>query len=524
MTLLVPISAAAEPVCSGASLLQASSHRIAGSSPTVHKFTEVATFFASWHAPVAILILVASIVCLVVCALHRDQPSHRDPTQSRLLAKQDTELYDDVEEYETDAGDWQIDDIVGETIGAAFGGKEERHHEESEEYDPDGVTLHIKETYGSWRLLRQIVGALMQFWAAIAFMYWSLLYREEELMNCTAYPRDRPNSFFVRHACYYTFACLRGFPILSANVVLVLMIRILVQTRFYYSMLKTKYVLDFANSPVMRTIWPWSCGISMFQGGLHFVLKAVYAPDQPLSVEGLTLLRKFVLPGTIFFSFLLRYADIENTLVPLNRIAEQDYTKTQRNCPWLSQLTVLNERVLAFDTRHRDVVGATASSIGKSPTIDDIIANIIANYDDAHKIWLRRHHHNWGLFKSMWPASVLLDSRLDRKDPETNSWFTVFEICGSSCLMASALSLYILFACTSDQAWHGFFTLIKFALAGNFGSIESEMVLANMMLMWHAVMIVLFVYRSVFNMFYFSVFKPWQQHGGLIHHMSSGHL
>merc|ERR1719440_715569 len=98
-------------------------------------------------------------------------------------------------------------------------------------------------------------------------------------MDCPDFSRKTPQSVFVGHACFYTVACLRGFPILAANMVLVLMIRILVQTRLYYSMLKMGYVLDFANSPVMRTIWPWACGISMFQGFLHFVLKAIYTPE-----------------------------------------------------------------------------------------------------------------------------------------------------------------------------------------------------------------------------------------------------
>merc|ERR1740117_1660604 len=167
-------------------------------------------------------------------------------------------------------------------------------------------------------------------------------------------------------------------------------------------MLELKVAIDFANMPVMRTMWPWLCMLSMFQGGCHFLLKAIFDPDLVATEMYLRLVRKFVLPGTIFFSFLLRYADIENTLVPLNRIVEQDYHKHNRQCPWLSQLQGMNERVFSFDARHRDVVGLVQEKLGKPPTVRDIVQNMVDNYDHAYRFWEQRDHRSWGLFRSMW--------------------------------------------------------------------------------------------------------------------------
>ena len=126
----------------------------------------------------------------------------------------------------------------------------------------------------------------------------------------------------------------------------------------------------------------------------------------------------------------------------LNRICEHDLTKDKRDCPWLSNIHVLNERLLAFDARHRDVVGATEHAIGKAPTINDIVQNMLDKYDNAYKYWSNRKHRNWGLFRSMWPASVFLDRRLDRRDRETRAWLTVFAILVAGCSLVSVGSMW----------------------------------------------------------------------------------
>merc|ERR1719498_204951 len=156
----------------------------------------------------------------------------------------------------------------------------------------------------------------------------------------------------------------------------------------------------------------------MLMGAMHFVLKAFYGPATGGGeYTSIFVTRKFLLPGSLFISFLCRYGNIENTLVPLNRISENDNAKGYNCHSWLAQLSILNERVIAFDVRHRDVVGSSQRQVGKAPTPQDVLTNILDNYSKAEVVWARRTHREWGLFRSMWPAAVLLSYRLDRNDP-----------------------------------------------------------------------------------------------------------
>jgi len=247
----------------------------------------------------------------------------------------------------------------------------------------------------------------------------------------------------------------------------------------------------------------------MIQGGLHFALKAHFEPDNITAEFYYRLVRKFVLPGTIFFSFFFRYASIENTLVPLNRIVEKDYCRNDRNCPWLSKVQGMNERVFAFDARNRDVVGLTMEKLGRAPTINDIVKSMVGNYEVAYEIWEKRQHRSWGLFRSMWPGSVLVDRRLDRQDPETFAWLVVFLIMLAGCALVSCFSLYFLFQ-TADHGWLTFVDHLQHItdfVTGKIKSIDTESSLANTVLLFHAVVIVLFLYRTVRSMFHFAIEK-----------------
>jgi hypothetical protein len=503
---------AIDQACTGTSLLQASASSNASGWRVWQDSNLSVASAADWHIYVGAGVFVlfcGFVVAAWVFPIFRKSDESSEPPSpfhtlhlSHSIPRSETDDcdYDSVEEEESDAGDWQLDALVGSTIASQFGSRQ--NTADRSDYDPSGVAKLIEKRYSSRNLLLQILGVLMEFWVALAFMYWSLLYREEEMMDCEAYPKTQPHSVFVRHACYYTLACLRGFPILAANMVLVLMIRILIQTRLYYSMLRMSYVLDFANLPVMRTIWPWACGISMLQGGLHFALKAYFMPEKVVWDMYLRLVRKFVLPGTIFLSFLVRYVDIENTLMPLNRICEQDYSQNQKNCPWLEQIQVLSERILAFDARHRDIVGVAAAKLKRPPTLNDVIVNLVEHYDKSHNFWKKRKHRGWGLFRSMWPACVLVDHRLDWHDPETRGWLTVFAALSSGCLVVSALCLYLLFACTSDHAMMGAFEFLQKLFTGQFNALRSEAVVANVVMVLHGVLILVFINNTCREMFH----------------------
>jgi hypothetical protein len=360
----------------------------------------------------------------------------------------------------------------------------------------EDIREYIEKQNSSWQLFFRAMGAIAQVWGVLAFMYWSLLTNQGELMDCLAHPHGR----FVGHLCTYTHACLRGFPILAVNVTLVSMIRMLIQTRMYYSLLQRGYVLDFADTGIMYTQWPVVFGLSMLQGGVHLLLKMYYEPNPDTTF--IELARKFVVPGTIFLSFFLRYAEIENTLLPLNRIAERDYNKDDRTLKFTSKLQAMNERVIAFDARKRDVIGDVGEDLGRAPKLDDIFASLIETYDEAaERFYSAKRHYRWGLFRSLWPASLLVDRRLDFQDPKTRSWMlaimTYFSICsvvavGSTCFFVASIYRNFHMGWLHQNTSPEDYTV-------------TETLLANAVLMIHAFLLIFFFHRAIRGMFYFEI-------------------
>jgi hypothetical protein len=175
---------------------------------------------------------------------------------------------------------------------------------------------------------------------------------------------------------------------------------------------------------------------------------------------------------------------------------EQDFS------PWLANMKILNERVLAFDVRHRDVYEDTLADIGRSPTLKDIILNVIKNYGNAQGVWHTRMHRSWGLFRSLWPASLLLDRRLDTSDPDTHTWLLVCFILLSGCVITSLLSVYIFLSATSPDTWHLFARNIKSTFTHEAYE-ASPTTLGNLVTIIHAVAVVLLLVSTIHNMFYF---------------------
>lgn len=199
---------------------------------------------------------------------------------------------------------------------------------------------------------------------------------------------------------------------------------------------------------------------------------------------------------------LMKYADVENTLVPLNHIAELEVNENQHHSPWLMRLRIMNERVLAFDVRHRDVFADVQSQLGKVPNLHEILQNIIDNYEVSRCQWHARVHRQWGLFRSMWPAALLVDRRLDRKDKPTQQWLLTISILLSGCIFTSCLSVYLLIWHTKHFAWSAFFSAFKSLLETGHMT-DSGHVLVNVVILGHAALLIMLVHHTIHNMFYF---------------------
>jgi hypothetical protein len=378
-------------------------------------------------------------------------------------------------------------------------------------YDDQAVVQFIEDNFGPWSLMFKIISLLVRFWGVLAIMYWSLMHGSNgALMDCN----DPGHTQFVRHACKYTVGCLYAYPILCANMTLVLMVRVLVQMQFYYSMLKQGCVVNFVTIHIMWTPWPWICVLSMLQGGLHFVLKTYH---EHLNLFDLNTLQtcahassKFVIPGLLFMSFFPAYADIDRLLVTLNCIAEQDYTRNNRKCPWLADVEILNERVLCRDVRNNDVHRRTRRKAGKeSATIGEVVRNLKENYEVMHETWVKtwrlksqsREQKEW-VFRAMWPAAVLTNKRMDVQDPETWQWVCVIALMLTCSSLVSLMSLVVLLLCCESSGSLLSEVLWRTLRTGGLKAIPTDAILGNAVLISHCLIVCFFLYRSIWGMFY----------------------
>jgi len=374
----------------------------------------------------------------------------------------------------------------------------------------NSVWDYLEESNSSWTLFFRAMGHLGQVWGMLALLYWSLETRDDDLMECLAHPYSK----LVSHVCMYTHGCLRGFPILAASASLVLMLRILVQNRIYYSLLHLGYVVDFADCQVMRSTLPWMFSFSMLQGGVHLVLKMVVDPN-PIALEAyVRLVRKFVVPGAIFVHFFVRLTEIENTLIPLNKLVERDYRKglddehhvRSGSLPSLSKLQALDERVLCFDARHRDIVGDVMEQFGRAPKLEDILQNILDTYEQASENFFdNRRHKKWGFFRSLWPAAVLVDKRLDRNDPRTRSWLIIFGIISVGIMVVFLFSMCFFISSIYRNILLGRKYQAKWSISTPYGNVVTETVLGNIVLSVHALQLLYFVHKTIRGLFYYSI-------------------
>lgn len=187
----------------------------------------------------------------------------------------------------------------------------------------------------------------------------------------------------------------------------------------------------------------------------------------------------------------------------MNRIIERDYSKDDRNFRTLGDMKAIYERVACWDARHRDVVGEVTDQLGRPPPLSAVMENLITNYDSAAEdFYGAKTHFEWGFFRSLWPAALLVDHRrLDWNDRDTRHWLIVvtmilvgslFTSFVSLCFFVSATyrNISIAFLADKDIKHHGF---------------VSETMLANAVLLAHALIVLYFLHCAYHGMFHFEI-------------------
>lgn len=390
----------------------------------------------------------------------------------------------------------------GEGESEDTGGMSDSTDEAMEENDEERADLweYLEESNSSFKLLARILGALAQIWGMLGLLYWSLLAHGDELMECYG----SAHGPVVTHLCTFTGACLRGFPVLACNVCLVLMIRILIQNRIYYSMLSLGHVLHFAEIRILRGPVPWLLLLSMLLGGSHPLLTLVFS-TQPVDWQNYaSLLRRFVIPGGVFISLAWKFTDIEGTLVPLNRLVDRDCSKFGRFFPRIAKLQALDELILADWSRRRDIIGDTWDAVGHRPTLGDVFQHVLDTYEKAVKRYHKRGkevHYNWTFFKALWPSALLIDARLDWHEKKTRDWLIVLASIFLLCILMLFLSLCFFVAAVRRNLEIRDHVRSSSPSRGP----VTEIWLAISVLVVHFAAVLFFLDRTLRGMFYFAI-------------------
>mmetsp|Transcript_114954 Transcript_114954/g.371641 ORF Transcript_114954/g.371641 Transcript_114954/m.371641 type:complete len:319 (-) Transcript_114954:20-976(-) len=228
--------------------------------------------------------------------------------------------------------------------------------------------------------------------------------------------------------------------LLAGCVTLGIAMRVMVQQRVYYGLLKAGGLLDFQNVEGWRDPLLLVLVFSMVHAIGHFTLKlhalvlsgvAVHEELQQVAIN-------FIAPYVVFMAFLYGSNDIEKMLVLLNKFVEEDPEHARKA---LASMVHLDEDVVRTDVLSRDVVG---DALEDAPSIEAVYREVIRGYPEA-KAGMPPQEDGFIQFhlqESLWPARMLLDARLS--DEKTSSFRLMFHIFLTFCLLVQ-VTVFCLF-------------------------------------------------------------------------------
>eukprot|EP00421_Protoceratium_reticulatum_P049223 CAMPEP_0168431960 /NCGR_PEP_ID=MMETSP0228-20121227/38650_1 /TAXON_ID=133427 /ORGANISM="Protoceratium reticulatum, Strain CCCM 535 (=CCMP 1889)" /LENGTH=408 /DNA_ID=CAMNT_0008446083 /DNA_START=31 /DNA_END=1254 /DNA_ORIENTATION=+ len=288
-----------------------------------------------------------------------------------------------------------------------------------------------------WMLFALALGRVGRSVAGLVLLYWSIGIKRESLMECDA----RVLPFASLFACEYTKAFVRAFTMFALNIALAVAMRMILQERIYYGLLRAGGLLDFANAAPLQDPLLWLLATSLLHGVLHFGLKYwhsdafVSATLQDDMEEASTVARVFLAPALIFMMLFYSSSDIESSLIPLNKYFEEDWQYAKRT---LGSIEPMDERAVRRELEGRDVVGEA-----REPTIGAVYGKIIQEYPGFAGQPETRHK----FYAEMWPAQVLLDPRL--QDASSRSFRFMFMVFLAICVPVHLVSIVVM----AGQAW-----------------------------------------------------------------------
>lgn len=279
----------------------------------------------------------------------------------------------------------------------------------------------------------------------LVLLFWQLFNERAYLMSC-----DGRSVGDWKYPCEYTKAFIRGFPLLAASVVLLLGCRAILQQRFYYGVLKRGALLHFRQTKAWHDPLFFILIVSFIHGILHFVMDMLTSDNwegklslKEEELEDLkTMIKKYMLPCLIFFAFLVHAYDTEANLLPLSKFFQDSRERSADRIVGLRMPYIVESEV------QRVIPQLCLKTLPCETTLEHVYTEIIKKTsdlpiekeDDAAGI-------NWHLFKTLWPASVLLDQRVN--DAEAKEFKRLF----GSVHAVSVILLFMIFASFVSQAY-----------------------------------------------------------------------
>mmetsp|Transcript_11903 Transcript_11903/g.23094 ORF Transcript_11903/g.23094 Transcript_11903/m.23094 type:complete len:398 (-) Transcript_11903:71-1264(-) len=284
-----------------------------------------------------------------------------------------------------------------------------------------------------WKLLATTLGKVGKSIPALVLLWWTMGYRKEQLMKCDG----RIHAIASVCLCEYTKAFIRVFPLLAINICAGMVMKLVLQERIYYGLLRAGALLDFENADPKKNLQLWLLVVSLMHGVCHFILKfytskawkTIGWEDDRAEIKAIC--QVFLVPSFLFIMLFVSAADVEAVLIPLNKFFEEDVEIAPK---MLGCLNILEEKQLSSVVQRHDFI----AKVQGPPTIRGVYDEIIRAYPKLEEEEKGPVSMMW----EVWPAILLVDLRL--KDDESSAFRRMFAVLLGIIVFVHAVTIAIL--------------------------------------------------------------------------------
>lgn len=333
-------------------------------------------------------------------------------------------------------------------LGGEAGAKPEALARGTEEPESYGAVRPVKcswEYRGSIRELFVEAGVAggRQFFALVLIIIQVLgVHSHENLMACD----PSKCGFYSAVFCEYSKAYVRCFPLVALAVALMVATRMILNHRLYYQLLKHNLLISFepllpSQDALFRILlWCFANAIPHFAMNMWLAHREVFhlvklgelasSADKLMAADVLHEARQvavfYLVPAVVFLLFLFTSYDTESFLLPLSKYFEDDFEASRsalKKVRFMKEPDAADHVSKGMSFQGRDGAACTAADVfqelAEVAATDAPIAVARRKNQQLREVFSRqqmaaiaRMRVTW----TMWPASLLLDPRLEDED------------------------------------------------------------------------------------------------------------